>query len=333
MTIDIGRREFIAALGGAAFAWPLAARAQSDRVRRIGALMAASDNDPEAQPWVTAFQQGLEKLGWTVGRNLRIDYRWTGGNVERGRTMAAELIAMTPDVLLAGNTPTLAALQQATRTIPIVFVLVSDPVGPGFVANLAHPGGNVTGFVTVEPSLGGRWLQLLKQVAPGVGRVAFMFNPEAAPYAGLFTRPAEAAAQSLGVHLISSPVHNAAEIEGAITELAREPGGGLIAGFDITTIVHRKLLIALAAKHRLPALYSYRFFATDGGLISYGIKITDQYRLAVGYVDRILRGEKPADLPVQAPTKFELVINLKTAKALGLEIPPNMLAIADEVIE
>jgi len=327
------RRDFLTLFGSASLAWPLAARAQSDRVRRIGALMAASDNDPEARPWVTAFQQGLEKLGWTVGRNLQIDYRWTGGNVERGRTLASELIAMTPDVLLAGNTPTLTALQEATRTIPIVFVLVSDPVGPGFVANLAHPGGNVTGFITVEPSLGGKWLQLLKQIAPGVDRVAFMFNPEAAPYAGLFTRPAEAAAPSLGVHVISSAVHNAAEIEDAITELAREPGGGLIAGFDITTIVHRNLLIALAAKHRLPALYSYRFFAAAGGLISYGVDITDQYRLAVGYVDRILKGEKPSDLPVQAPTKYELVVNFKTAKALGLTVSNEMQLLADEVIE
>jgi putative ABC transport system substrate-binding protein len=327
------RRGFIMLLGGSAAAWPLTARAQQTGMRRIGALMAVAENDPEAKPWITAFHQGLERLGWTVGRNLQIDYRWTAGDVERALTFATELVALKPDVLVAGNTPTLTALHQTTRTIPIVFVLVSDPIGGGFVASLAQPGGNVTGFITVEPELGGKLLQLLKQIAPAMERVAFIFNPETAPYAGYFLRPAQSAASSLGMDLIASPVHNAPEIEHTITMLGRQPGGGLIAMPDITTIVHRELIVALAAQHRLPAIYPYRFFVKDGGLMSYGVEITDQYRLAVSYVDRILRGASPRELPVQAPTKFELVINLKSAKALGLDVPISLLARTDEVIE
>jgi putative tryptophan/tyrosine transport system substrate-binding protein len=294
----VKRRDFITLLGGAATAWPLAARAQqSNRIRRIGVLMAVAENDPEAQPWVMAFHQGLAKLGWTVGGNLQIDYRWTAGDVERARIFANELIALKPDVLLAGNTPTLVALHGATRTIPIVFVLVSDPIGGGFVASLARPAGNVTGFMSVEPELGGKYVQLLKQIAPTVERAAFIFNPNTAPYASDFLRPAEAAASSSGIKLITNPVYNAVEIEKSITTLAAQPGGGLIAMPDITTILYRQLIIAQAALHRLPAVYPYRFFVKDGGLMSYGVEITDQYRLAVGYVDRILRGENPAELP------------------------------------
>jgi putative ABC transport system substrate-binding protein len=330
----VKRREFTALLGGATFAWPFAVAAQQGtRIRRIGALMAVAENDPEAQPWITALHQGLEKLGWAAGRNIQIDYRWTAGSVERALTLATDLVALKPDVLLAGNTPTLTALHQATRTIPIVFVLVSDPIGGGFVTNLAHPGGNITGFITVEPELGGKLLQLLKQIAFTVERAAFIFNPDTAPYADYFLRPAESAASSFGIKLITSPVHNAAEIERTITALARKPGAGLIAMPDITTIVHRELIVALAAQHRVPAIYPYRFFVKDGGLMSYGVEITDQYRLAVRYIDRILRGDNPGDLPVQAPTKFELVINLKTAKALGLDPPISLLASTDEVIE
>jgi putative tryptophan/tyrosine transport system substrate-binding protein len=272
-------------------------------------------------------------LGWSVGGNLQIDYRWTAGNVERARTLANELVALNPEVLLAGNTPTLAALHEATRTIPIVFVLVSDPIGSGFVASLARPGGNVTGFVTVEPELGGKLVQLLKQIAPTVERVAYIFNPDTAPYAGYFLRPAEAAASSAGIKLITSPVHNATEIEHSIMSLAAQPGSGFIAMPDITTIVHRHLIVALAAQHRLPAVYPYRFFVKDGGLMSYGVDITDQYRSAVTYVDRILRGDNPAELPVQAPTKFELVINLKTAKVLGLDVSLQLQELADALIE
>jgi putative tryptophan/tyrosine transport system substrate-binding protein len=328
------RRDLITVAVSAVIAWPLPVRAQQpNRLRRVGALMAVAENDPEAQPWIKAFQQGLEKLGWTIGSNLQIDYRWAAGNVERARILANELVALNPDVLLAGNTPTLAAAHEATRTIPIVFVLVSDPIGSGFVSSLARPGGNVTGFITVEPALGGKLVQLLKQIAPTVKRVAFIFNPDTAPYAGYFLRPAEAAASSAGMMLMTSPVQDAADIERSLTLLAAQPATGLIAMPDITTIVHRHLIVALAAEHRLPTVYPYRFFVKDGGLMSYGVDITDQYRSAVAYVDRIFRGANPAELPVQAPTKFELVINLKTAKALDLELSSHLQQLADELIE
>src|SRR5712691_11305039 len=307
------RREFINLLGGAAASWPLVARAQQGEwMPRVGVLMNLAESDQLAPPRVSAFQEGLEKLGWTIGRNVLVDYRFAAGGVERMRALAADLMALSPDVLFASNTPTLAALQQVTRTIPIVFVTVADPIGGGFVQSFARPGGNITGFVPVEPPLGGKWLALLKEIAPSVTRAAVLFNPETAPYAGEFFRHAKTAAASFAVELVTTPIHDAAGIEAALATFG--PGGGLIGMADLTVTVHRQLIIALAAKHRLPAVYPYRFFVTDGGLMSYGTDPVDVYRQAAGYVNAILRGAKPADLPVQAATKVELVINLKTAK-------------------
>ena len=327
------RREFIAGLGSTA-AWPLAARAQQPvPMRRIGVLMQMAESDRQGQLRIAAFRQSLEKLGWTDGRNVRIDYRWGDLDVERMRKLASELVGLRPDVLFAGDTSTLAALQPETRSIPIVFAVVGDPIGGGFVASLARPGGNITGFIPVEPPLAGKWVQLLKSVVPGLRRAAFLFNPEVAPYAGEFVRYAEAAAAPLTVELTAAAVRNDADIADVLAALSREPKGGLIVNGDAFTSVHREWIIAVAARHRLPAIYPFRFYATDGGLISYGIDMIDQYRQAATYVDRILRGEKPADLPVQAPTKFELVINLKTARAMGLDVSRDMLSIADEVIE
>jgi putative tryptophan/tyrosine transport system substrate-binding protein len=329
----VKRRAFITLIGGAA-AWPLAARAQQgDRVRRLGVLIGNAEDDPEMAPRIAAFEQGLAKLGWRNAGNIRIDYRFAGGDVERMRKSAAELVALAPDILLAGNTPTLRALRQQTQTIPTVFVSVSDPIGSGFVASLANPGGNVTGFITVEPGLAGKWLSILKEIAPSLQRAAVIFNPETAPYSGLFVRAAEAAAATLGVAVIASPAHDEAQIEAAFARLQREAGGGVIVMPDIFTTVHRKQIIALAAKQRLPALYPYRFFVNEGGLVSYGIDLLDLYRPAAVYIDRILRGAKPADLPVQAASKFELVVNLNTAKALGLEVPLSLMIRADEMIE
>ena len=282
---------------------------------------------------VTAFQQVLARLGWTDGRNVRIDYRWGALDVERMRTFATELVGLQPDVLFAGNTPTLAALRQATRSIPIVFTLVSDPIGGGFVASLARPGGNITGFLTVEPPMAGKWVQLLKGIAPRVTRAALLFNPEVAPYAGEFFRYAETAAAYLAVELIAAAVHNEMEIDAALAALAREPNGGLMVMPDTFTRSHRERIVNLAAEHHVPAIYPERHNATGGGLTSYGVDVTDLYRQAASYVDRILRGERAGDLPVQAPTRFELVINLKPAKALGLNVSADMLSIADEVIE
>ena len=327
------RREFIAGLGSTA-AWPLAARAQQPvPMRRIGVLMQMAESDRQGQLRIAAFRQSLEKLGWTDGRNVRIDYRWGDLDVERMRKLASELVGLRPDVLFAGDTSTLAALQPETRSIPIVFAVVGDPIGGGFVASLARPGGNITGFIPVEPPLAGKWVQLLKSVVPGLRRAAFLFNPEVAPYAGEFVRYAEAAAAPLTVELTAAAVRNDADIADVLAALSREPKGGLIVNGDAFTSVHREWIIAVAARHRLPAIYPFRFYATDGGLISYGIDMIDQYRQAATYVDRILRGEKPADLPVQAPTKFELVINLKTVRAMGLDVSRDMLSIADEVIE
>ena len=327
------RREFIAGLGSTA-AWPLAARGQQPvPMRRIGVLMQMAESDRQGQLRIAAFRQSLEKLGWTDGRNVRIDYRWGDLDVERMRKLASELVGLRPDVLFAGDTSTLAALQPETRSIPIVFAVVGDPIGGGFVASLARPGGNITGFIPVEPPLAGKWVQLLKSVVPGLRRAAFLFNPEVAPYAGEFVRYAEAAAAPLTVELTAAAVRNDADIADVLAALSREPNGGLIVNGDAFTSVHREWIIAVAARHRLPAIYPFRFYATDGGLISYGIDMIDQYRQAATYVDRILRGEKPADLPVQAPAKFELVINLKTARAMGLDVSRDMLSIADEVIE
>jgi putative ABC transport system substrate-binding protein len=332
----IKRREFIAGLGGAA-AWPLAARAQQrGAMRRVSVLMPGTEIDQEEQLRVTGFQQGLAKLGWTDGRNVQIDYRWGGLDIDRTRTFATELVGLRPDVLFAGNTTTLAALQQATRSIPIpiVFTLVADPIGGGFVASLARPGGNVTGFMSSEPPLAGKWMQFLREITPGMRRAALLFNPETAPYAGEYFRHADAAAAPLGVELSAVPVHDETGIDGAIAKFSREPNGGLIVMPDAFTRRHRQRIIANAAQHLLPAIYADRSFATDGGLISYGGDAPDVgYRLAASYVDRILRGEKPADLPVQALTRFELVINLKTAQALGLTISESFLNLADAVIE
>jgi putative ABC transport system substrate-binding protein len=327
------RREFIALLGGTATAWPLAARAQQpERVRRIGVLMNLSSDNPEGQARNAAFLQGLQQLGWTDGRNVRIDYRWGASDPNRIRRYAAELVALAPDVILASGSPVIGALQQATRSVPIVFMQVVDPVGSGFVASMARPGGNVTGFAAYEFGISGKWLELLKEIAPKVTRVAVLRDPILTTAVGQFAA-IQTAAPSFGVELSPVDVRDAPEIERAVTAFARESNGGLIVPAGPLAALHRELIITLAARHRLPAVYSVRFYVAGGGLISYGPDSIDQVRSATGYVDRILKGEKPADLPVQAPTKYELVINLKTAKALGLDVPPMLLARADAVIE
>jgi len=332
MTIGIGRRQFISALGGAAVAWPLAARAQSDRVRRIGVLHALNESEPEGQRRIAVFVQSLQKLGWREGTNLVIDYRFGGDDSEHNRLYAAELVGLKPDVIWTSGGLSLLALKRATRTIPIVFTTVFDPVGSGFVASLARPGGNITGFTLGEFSMGGKMLEVLKEVVPQVSRVAVILNLEQPPHVAMW-RAIEVIAPSLGVRSTAIDVQDPAEIESAIAVFAREPNGGLIVLPGPVTINHRELVIALAARHRLPAVYAYRFFVTSGGLVSYGIDTTDQIQQAAAYVDRILKGAKPEDLPVQQPTKFEFVINLKTAKALGLTVPPALLTRADEVIE
>ena len=329
------RREVIKLIGGAAASWPLAVRAQQhDDVRRIGVLVNVAADDPEAQTSLTAFKQALQQLGWSESRNLQIDFRGAAGDPERMQAFAKELVAFKPHVILTRSTPVTAALLKQTRTIPIVFTVVSDPVGEHFVESLARPGGNATGFTNVEFSLTGKWLELLKEVAPGIKRVAFIFNPKLAPGGGsYYTRLIEASAPTFAVTPTVAPVHDAAEIERAIGEFVREPNGGLVVLPDATTLVHRKLIVALAERHRVPAIYAFRIIVTDGGLISYGIDVVDQFRQAAGYVDRILKGAKPAELPVQLPTKFAMDINLKTAKKLGLNVPLLMQQRADEVIE
>jgi putative ABC transport system substrate-binding protein len=333
----IERREFITLIGGAAapsILWPLAARAQQrDQMRRIGVLMSSADVGPDAHPGLAAFRQALQKLGWTEGRNVRIDYRWAVADADHALANAVELVGLKPDVLLAASSLPLQALQRETRTIPIVFAQINDPVGSGFVASLARPGGNITGFTPAEFSMGGKLLEVLREVAPSVTQVAILLPAELAPQVGML-RAIEAVAPALGVQATSADVHDAAEIERAIGAFARNSNGGLIVLSSPATNVHRELIVALAARHRLPAVYPYRYFVAEGGLISYGIDdLSDLWRRAASYVDRILKGEKAGDLPVQQPTKFELVINLKTAKALGLTIPPGVLARADEVIE
>jgi putative ABC transport system substrate-binding protein len=328
------RRDFITLLGGAAAIWPLAARAQqSDRMRRIAVLMSFAASDPETQLRVAAFEQGLRELGWVEGRNLRTEYRYAPGAGELLRSYAAELVRMAPDLILANSTPVMAALQELRPALPIVFVQVTDPVGQGLVSNLARPGGNLTGFTNFEFSIGTKWLETLKQLAPRVTRVALVFNPDTAPFAGLFQRPVEAAAPSFGITPSAAAVRDAAEIERTVDAFAREPNGALMVLPDVSTVNHRDLIIALAARHRLPAVYPYRFYAASGGLLSYGSDVADIFRRAAAYVDRILKGTSPGELPVQAPTKYELVINLKTAKALDIEVPTMLLARADEVIE
>jgi putative ABC transport system substrate-binding protein len=329
------RRAFISLLGGAA-AWPLGARAQQpERVRRIGVLLNAAATETEFQSYLTSFTQALRRLGWTEGQNLRIDVRWNDGDAGLSRTYAAELVGLLPDVILAGSTINLTVIRQATTTVPVVFVQVADPVAQGFVASTRQPGGNVTGFSLFEFSLGGKWADLLKQLAPRLARIAFMFNPDTAPYARFFTPVIEAAATSLGVQLTTAPVRAAADIEAALALFAGQPNGGLLLQGDSFTRLHQSLIADLAGRYRLPSIAPGPDFAKQGGLMDYGPfgGVDDQYRRAATYVDRILKGEKPADLPVQAPTKYELVINLKASKGLGLEIPPSVLARADEVIE
>jgi putative ABC transport system substrate-binding protein len=332
---QLKRREFITLVGGAAVTWPLAARAQQPGgIRRIGVLMGYPESDSEAQTKIAAFRDGLQKLGWTEGRNTRIDTRWaTPADAELMKRFTKELVALQPDLILSSTTPTTAALLQQTRTIPIVFATVADPVGSGFVASFPRPGGNVTGFVVFEASLAGKWLELLKEIAPRVNRIAFLFNPATATYAEFYLNPFKAAAASFAVEVIAAPVRDRSELESVVSAQAREPNGGLIVMPDSFTDLHRAEITSLAARYRLPAVYPRRIFTEVGGLVSYGIDQLDNFRLAATYADRILKGEKPADLPVQAPTKYELVINLKTAKALGLDLPWFLLQRADEEIE
>jgi putative ABC transport system substrate-binding protein len=333
------RRDFItllAALPAAASlaVWTLAARAQPGPARRIGVLMGLVESDPEAQPRVMAFQQGLQELGWVDDRNLRIDYRWAGSDAERVRAGAKELVALQPDVIVGSSSVVVAALLRETRTIPIVFVTTADPVGDGFVDSLARPGRNATGFTSNLASIGGKWLELLRELAPGVMRSAVMFNPETAPGGGsYYLRPLEAAAASMAVKFAATPVRDPGQIESAIATVGGEPGGSLIVIPDTFTTVHRGVIMSAAARHRVPAVYPFRYFAREGGLMSYGADLTDLYRRTASYVDRILKGAKPAELPVQAPPKVELVINLRTARTLGLTVPRIMLARADEVVE
>ena len=327
------RRDFIKCIAGSAVAWPVVTHAQQpDQIRRIGVIMSYSDNDPEGRPRLAALVQGLQELGWTDGRNIHIDYRYTAGDAERTRKYATELVALAPDVILAGNTSTVGALQQATRTVPIVFAGVVDPVGGGFVDSLARPGGNITGFTQFEYGLSGKWLELLKEIAPRVTRVAVLRDVTVAVAHAEFAA-AQAVAPSLGVEISPLGVRDSDEIERGVAAFARGPNGGLIVASSPGTFRYRKLITTLAIRHRLPAVYPFRYFVDLGGLISYGSDRIDQFRRAAGYIDRILKGEKPADLPVQAPTKYELVINIKTAKALGLTIPSSVQARADEVIE
>jgi putative ABC transport system substrate-binding protein len=329
----VRRRDFITLLGGAAATWPLAARGQQpERMRRIGVLMTFAADDPTGHARLLAFAQALAQLGWTDGRNVRIDLRWSAGDPERIRRYAAELVALAPDVIMTVGSGTTGPMLQATRAVPVVFVQVADPVGAGFVDSLARPGGNATGFTPFEYAIGGKWLELLKEIAPGVTRAAVLRNLAVAAGPGQFGA-IQASAPSLGLEVRPINMRGPGEIEQAVTAFARQPNGGLIATAGAPSALYRDVIIPLAARHRLPAIYSDPVFASDGGLIAYGPDRTDQYRRAAGYIDRILKGEKPADLPVQGPTRLDLAINLNTAKALGLDVPPTLLARADEVIE
>jgi putative tryptophan/tyrosine transport system substrate-binding protein len=330
--LGMKRREFITLIGGAAAAWPLAVPAQTKQMRRIGVLMGLTAGDPEAQSRVVAFESSLRDMGWVKGRNLSIEYRWAGdGNLLRDH--AAELLAMAPDLIFANSTPVTVALREQSQAVPIVFTQVVDPVGQRLVSNLARPGGNLTGFTSFEFSIGTKWLEALKQTAPRVTRVALVFNPQSAPYADLFLCPVEAAAPSFSVTPIAAAVRDTADVDRVFDALVHEPNGGLMVLPDISMTNYREAIVALAARHRVPAIYPFRFFATSGGLMSYGTDVVEIFRRAAGYVDRILKGTSPGELPIQAPNKYELVINLKTAKALGLELPPTLVARADEVIE
>jgi len=326
------RREFIAGLGSAA-AWPIAVQAQQpDRARRVAVLFNVAENDQEGQAYLTVLQQALKTLGWTLGRDLTMEYYWTGGDFERMRSSAVKLVSTTPDVILATNGPTLEALQRENHTIPTVFMFLPDPVLGGYIASLAHPGGNLTGVTHFEYPIGGKWLGLLKEAVPRIARVGIVWNPQNISVGGFMKSIASAASLS-GVQAVAIHVQNADEIESGVNAFAGEPDGGLVVLPDVTTLVRRDLVIRLAASHRLPALFPFRTFVTGGGLMCYGINTPEVYRQAALYVDRVLKGEKPADLPVQAPTKFELVINLTTAKALGIEVPPTLLSLADELID
>jgi len=330
------RREFITLVGGAATVttWPLAALAQPERMQRISLLTPLAESDPEMQARLAGFRLGLAKRGWSEDRNVHIDYRFAGGSAEQIQALAKEVAALHPDVILALSTPVVAALRQHTHATPIVFVGVGDPIGSGFITSLARPGGNLTGLLLYEQSVTGKWLAMLKEIAPRLTRVALVGDPKAmTTIYDEFLGSAKAIAPSLGIEIEASPVENAADIEGAIGSFARIPNGGLVLPPDTTTVLHRDLIIALAARHRLPAVYQARFWVAAGGLMSYGTDLVDQFRQAASYVDRILRGDKPADLPVQVPTKYETVVNLKTAKKLGLTVPPMLLVGADEVIE
>jgi putative tryptophan/tyrosine transport system substrate-binding protein len=332
--MDMRRREFLGVLGGAATTWPVAARAQqTERVRRIGALLGISAGDPEAPPRVAAFLSGLHDLGWDDGRNIKIELRFGGSEANSMRAYAKELVSLAPDVILAQSNLALATLLQETRTIPIIFTVIGDPVGSGFIKSLARPDSNATGFTSFEPSLAGKWVAFLKEIAPHLKRAAVILHQETKANVE-FLRAVEAASASFGITITAAGVHDAAEIELSVASFARQSGdGGLIVFPNPITNGHRELIIKLAANHSLPAMYAFRYFATGGGLMSYGVNAVDLYKRAAVYVDRVLRGAKPADLPVQQPTKFELVINLKTAKSLGLYVPPALLATADEVIE
>jgi putative tryptophan/tyrosine transport system substrate-binding protein len=328
----IKRSEFITLLGGAALGWPLAVHSQQPVLRRFGVLMAVAADDPEAKAELAGLHAGLARLGWIEGSTIHIDYRFAASNPDRFPLLAKELLALNPEVILTQSTEVTAALQQATRSIPIIFVQVSDPVGSGFVASLPRPGGNLTGVIHYEPGITGKWLAMLKEIAPSLARVAVLANPKTTPY-DYFLRNAVAAAPLLAIELIPTPVDNVAELEQSISGIARQGNGGLLVLPGGFTIAHRDRVIALAAEHRLPAVYPWRYFVMDGGLMSYGINVVDLFQQSASYVDRILRGAKPADLPVQVPTRYETVVNLKTAKALGLVVPPGLLVAADEVIE
>ena len=328
------RREFLS-LFGAAAVWPLAARAQQPvQMRRIGFMSNVGESDPEAQSMVSALHKGLRELGWMNGRNLQIDHRWGAGNPERIAAFAKELVALRPEVIVAHTTPSVLALRRETDSIPFVFIQESDPIGTGFITNMAHPGGNITGFTNFEATMVGKWVEMLKEMSTGISRVTFLFNPQTAPYVTRYYQgPLEISARLLGIEAVANPVNNSREIESAISAFGHVPNGGLIMMPDSFNIVHRDQIIALVAQRRLPAISPYRFAVAEGGLMSYGVEQVELFRLAASYVDRILKGATPAELPVQAPTKFELVINLRTAKALGLDVPLTLLAIADEVIE
>jgi putative ABC transport system substrate-binding protein len=328
------RREFLGVIGAAAAALPVVGRAQQpERMRRIGWMDFVPESDPATPARVSAFREGMEKQGWVLDRNLAIDYRWSIFDMERARATAEELLNLAPDVMFCAGSPATLALQRATRTVPVVFITVSEPVSQGIVASLSRPGGNLTGFSYLEPTIGAKWLELLTAIAPGVNRVALMFNPSSSPYSRLFYQTIEAATSKFAVQAFMALVHDASEIEPIIAMLGREPGGGLIVSADAFNLANRKLIMDLAARYRVPAIYGFPALAAEGGLIYYNVEFIEQYRSAAGYVARILHGEKAGDLPVQQPARFELRINMQTAKSLGLTVPPALLAIADEVIE